>query len=215
LVVLVFLDGVYISRAAAGVFLPWPGKRSPDAQKVGPLALSTTVLLGAGAVIAGALLKNVVEVVTARQFTATEPGWQWTISAAGASILGLSFGTWRVLVSGPVPAFSSFPAVLASGLYRATIAPATALLAIGSRLWPEHALDSAARGIASLASHAARAVDAIEAIAFDRGAAELANGIWKSGGRVRLLETGRVYVYTGGVFAWVILIMIVFAAIWR
>lgn len=214
LITLIFLDGVYISRAAAGVFLFWPGHRQLELKRIGLLLISTTLLLGAGALIVGLWLKSAVEGVAPRQF-ATEPGWGWTISAIISSILGLTYGTWRVLASGPVAAFGDFPDVLASGLYRATTAAARAVLAIGSHHWPERALDNAARGIAVIANQAARGVEAIETGGFDRGAAELASGIWKSGGRVRLLETGKLYIYTGGVFAWVILMILVFAAIWH
>lgn len=241
-VALIFLDAVYISRAAVGVFLSWPGHRSPEIQKTGPLVRSTMAMLGAAAVIGGFWLKSAVEVAAPQQHSGPESGWEWTILAIAASLVGLSFGAWRVMTCGPIAAFGNFPDAFASALYTATTAPARVLLAAAqSRLLPERALDQFTRGAGLLTSRVAdgvekfeitvldyfahivglianRGADGIEVVetsGFDRGTCELAATIWKSGGRMRLLQTGKIYMYTGGVFAWVVLMMVVFAAIWH
>jgi NADH-quinone oxidoreductase subunit L len=215
LLVLIFLAGVYISRAASGIFLDWPGTPAPRVRQPGKLVLTTTLILATGAVVTGFLLRRAVEHASPVAMAAGEPEWIWRIAAIVASIAGILFGAGRVLAVGPVPSFASWPVPVAAALYRASVAPAHAALALSRRIWPEEALDRAAKATAMLTNFAAFGVEKIEAGGFAAESGRLAAAIWNVGGRLQGLETGKIYTYTRAVFLWAIFVICLFALIWR
>jgi NADH-quinone oxidoreductase subunit L len=237
---LIFLAGVYISRAASGIFLNWPGASIPSTGKPQTLVLIAMLLLAGGAAVIGFLLRHDVEQVLPTRLAADELKWIWRVWAIIASITGILFGAWRVLTAGPVPSFAPWLERLATVLYGASLAPANAALTLSRRMrpeealdWsakavvrlfevsaagverPEEALDRSAEGIASFARASATGVEKIETGGFAAETGRLTAGIWNAGGWLRGLETGKIYVYTRTVFIWTIFVICLFALIWK
>jgi NADH-quinone oxidoreductase subunit L len=241
MLLLIFLAGVYISRAAAGVFLNWPGAPIPDTtRKPQKLILVPSLLLAVGAAVIGSLLQHPVEQALPIHAAAGELSRTWRAWAIVASVTGILFGGWRVLVAGPVPSFVPWLERLATALYRASLAPAHMALALTRRMWaegvldrsakgiarfaeasaisvenPEESLDRGANAIASFAQDSAAGVEKIETGGFAAETGRLAAAIWNAGGWLRGLETGKIYTYTRTVFIWTIFVVCLFALIWR
>jgi NADH-quinone oxidoreductase subunit L len=213
---LVFLAGVYISRPAAGIFLNWPGASVPATQKTGKLVLTTTMVLAVGSVVAGFLLRHPIEYFSFIGGKAVvEPAWTWRLSAIAASLFGLAFGTWRVILVGPQPSFGAWPAPLARLLYRGSVIPAKAALAISSRMWTEQMLDVAARNAANFIDTAGSGVVNLEDGGFVAQTNRVSSAIASLGDRLRSFETGKIYTYTRTVFVWAIFVVCLVALVWR
>ncbi|MCL4401731.1 MAG: NADH-quinone oxidoreductase subunit L [Acidobacteria bacterium] len=214
MLLLILLAGVYISRATAGVFLRWPGAPTPPATNPGRLMIGATVILAAGAIFVGYLIRMPMEHVIPAMISAGGPGWGLRGSVMLASSVGLVFGTWRVRSAGPVPSFTWLAGALGFLIYRVSLIPARAAVLVSQNLWTEPALDKAARAAARAATRGADAVDSAETDGFAGGADRLASALWTSGGRLRGLETGKIYAYTAAVFVWAVLAAGLYALIW-
>jgi NADH-quinone oxidoreductase subunit L len=153
-------------------------------------------------------------------------------------VAGLGFGAWRVLSRGPVPALGSFPDLLAHAVDAITV-PARAAVPLGNRLrYPERAFDWMGRAIATAAVAAGRTLgasearlnrtaqsaarataaaagmaDAAETGGFAAGGERFAAALHRAGGGLRLVQSGRVYLYTLGLVAWILVAAAVFVVL--
>jgi NADH-quinone oxidoreductase subunit L len=259
LLLLIFLAGVYISRAGVAVFARRPDAPEPAGHDPGWLLLGPMALLALGALGGGWLLAGRIEAFLA--FPAEpEVALVWRMSAVAASLAGLALGALRVWRSGPVPTFGGLPRRLDQGLSRATALPANlAFYASSVADGIEAGFDRLVRGLGGTARRLAAGNERIEAgfdrvarglggttrrlaagnkrieAGFDHAAATAAGvtldlghatetnetrgisatldrfaGLFnRAGGRLRTLQSGRLYLYTLGLFLWVLLVGIV------
>ena len=218
-------------------------KRAANSASAGdatPVQLVPLLVLAAGAMVMGWIAVEPLAHLLPFALPQTKPGWGWTLAMIAASVTGLGAGAWRVRGHGPVAVLGAWPLQLAHALDRATRAPATAALAIARALTTiEAALDRGARAaagasltIARALAHAergidrgaraaagagvacARGVDTAEARGFAAGADHLAGGLLRGGQQLRRLESGKVYLYALGLFAWVLLAVLAIAIVW-
>ncbi|MGY2895081.1 NADH-quinone oxidoreductase subunit 5 family protein [Deinococcus sp. UYEF24] len=229
LLALIFLAGVYISRAAISTF--WgPALQPSEAQEVS-LALRFPALLlavlGLGAGLLGPLVKSAVG-------SADGPALplSWVFASVLCSVAGLLFGGWRAARAGaaPAPAFGHWAGWTALGLEAAThgggslaftlsrgldraetrldrgargLGRVATLLAASTGI-TEHALDAGGRALSALTRRASAGTERAEQ-AFSVSGNLLARGIGTLGDRARGLETGKIYLYTLALFAAVLL----------
>ena len=227
IVLLFFLAGTYIGRATIAVF--FAGRReSADASEPGWTMLAGMVLLALIALCLGWLLKHRLEawLPFALETESGQPAWR--LIGIAAALSGLALGAvraWR----GPAPVFGALSASIGPGLMALTVAPAEWVkrLAIGIML-VEKLLDDATRRMAAVVWDLAQEAESTEAFALDGGgrlaaaaALRLADGMesaegigFGSGGdrlaanisfggeRLRLLQTGKIYLYTIGLLLW-------------
>jgi NADH-quinone oxidoreductase subunit L len=156
---------------------------------------------------------------------APEPRIEWRLLGITAAVLGLAASAARQAT----PALGTWPRMLGAGLMRATLAPAgwTVILAKGIDTL-EHVLDAVVQGIAAGVLMLARGALASERFGFSCGGDSIAAGILRlaagtegaerfgfggggdriaadigfAGESLRLLQTGRLYLYTLGLFVW-------------
>ncbi len=240
MLMLIFLAGVYISRAGLAVFAEWKGAPSPAAKKLQTLMLAPMILLGAAALGLGFALKATIERVLPFAAGGGANGfWRWGAIAASAS--GLLFGAWRVRAAGAAPAFGAFPLALAQWLQSATQMPAR-LATFGAQMLEqleqtfdagaraffaavmrlafaaeqvEKNLDLAAETMGSATLQAANSTDFVEVKGFGKGIDWVAALFGRAGEGLRPLQSGRTYFNTMSLFAWVLLIGLLFVLIWR
>ena len=239
LLLLVFLAGVYISRAGAATFLSWADTPKPKGKRTGtkmavPMLFLAALALGAGWVLSGPLepFLNFGERPEAHAV--------WSLWAVAASLAGLTFGTWRTLRRGPVPAFGWFPGGLERGLAALTRAPVVAVRRVAAGVnWLEQGFDMAVRLLAEGLVALARSLSEFEG-AFDRSAHGLASGTLRlasgteqaersgfsrggdafarlfrlSGERLRASQSGKLYLYTLVLFAWVAAVLVGGMLLW-
>lgn len=119
MLILIFLAGVYISRAVFVTFANWRGSPHPDARDPG-LPMTGAMLLGAIAALSlGWVLSGQLEALL--QFPPSPHlVWGWRVVAILASLSGLVWGSWRAVRTGPAPVLGSFPGLLEQGLNIAT-----------------------------------------------------------------------------------------------
>jgi len=238
LLLLIFLAGVYISRAGAATFLSWSGAPNPKGKRTGtrmaaPMLLLAALALGFGWVLSGPLERFL-------PFAETPEGNAiWTLWALAASVAGLAFGMWRTLWYGPRPAFGGFPTSLERGLADLTRAPVVAVRMVAAgvnRL--EHGFDMIVRLLAAGVAALARGLNEFEG-GFDRSAQGLASGTLRlasgteqaersvsrggdafahlfrrSGERLRTSQSGKLYLYTLVLFAWVVAVLVGGVLLW-
>ena len=236
---LIFLAGVYISRAGVAVFLSWPGAPKPTGKRPGvwmtlPMVLLAVLALCAGWVVVGSL-ESFLPFPEPPEAHVT-----WTLWAVAASVLGLVFGSWRTLQHGPVPAFGGFPVGLGHALNALTFIPVTAVRAVSAGVnGLEHALDSAvqrlasstlvlarslnwteggfdrgARGLATLTLRTATGTEKMEEAGFSRGGNTFARLFGRSGSWLRKTESGKLYLYTLILFVWVAAVVVGGVLLW-
>ena len=239
-VLLIFLAGVYISRAAVSTFAPWPGAPAPTAHDPGgrmrvPLLAAALLALGVGWFLSGRLggLLELSEGAPA--------GQPWTLGAVAASGLGLAWGGWRALRRGPVPALGSFPKLLQGALERVTAAPALLTWGLARQLERlERVLDGLARRLAGTVRQLAGAFDRLEAgfersaqglgraarntadgadraerAGFADGGDHVATRLGGFGERLRALQSGKLYLYTLVLFTWALTVGLAGLLWWR
>lgn len=212
--VVIFVAGVYISRAAVAVFF---GKHSEEphakdakdrqgsseplrpsralreaalggARSPGFIMKSAMIALALAAAGLGWALHGRIENVLAFSAIA-ELGWTWKIIAVGCGLAGLSFGAWRVRSAGPAPALGTFAIVLERSLEVFTRAPATVTFAVARTIAGiESSLDSAACGLMRLALTTARLEDGAEAV-FDGSARKFVRFALASANTADQIET--------------------------
>lgn len=240
MIVLIFLAGVYISRAGMAVLAAWPGSPAPAARDPGVSMTVAMLLLALAALVVGWMLSGQLEAILPFA-TGEEVGWTWRLLAVLASLSGLAFGAWRVRTCGPVPAFGAFPGGFAYTLHVATRFPAQLACACADGLaqmektldnrvrklgasirvlagvqdLAELRLDKVARTLGEATLALARASEVTERRGFSDRLDRLAGGLSLMGGRLRTLQNGKLYAYTLGIFVWVLATGIVGVLLWR
>lgn len=231
MLVLIFLAGVYISRAWSAVFADWKGNSNIQADKPGMMIIYPMLSLGFLAVISGFLLKlNIESLLPFPSFPSI--GWGWRSASIAASVSGLTYGTLRVLKSGPVPSFGSVFSYLTNVVDAFVILPVK-IVRFASEMVNsfEGILDSAVKTVSATVLVLAKADDGAEMV-FDRTAKSLSSFIIKSadsvdscevtgishwtdkfafsfsaaGKGLSKIQTGKIFVYTLIVFSWIIII---------
>ena len=239
LVFLIFLAGVYISRAGMAAFAAWRDAPDVSVEEVGwcmKVGMLTTALfaLGLGWALTGRL-EAFLPFEGAPHVSAV-----WTLWAIAASFAGLMLGAWRVWQAGPVPTFGTFPVSLAEGLERVTQTPARATERIASAVdAAEQGFDIAVRRLADTVQHGGRALDGLETIfdrsaragaaltldlanrtdqaervGFARGGDAFARLLGRSGERLRAAQSGKLYLYTLILFVWTGAAILAGALLW-
>ncbi len=237
MLVLIFLAGVYISRAWSAVFTDWNGKDNRKISRPGKTILYPILFLAFLAIITGYLLKLNIESLLDFP-SAPSIGWDWKSAAIAASISGLSYGTFRVFKSGPVPSFGNLFSYLTNVVNIFVIVPVK-IIRFASVLvdFIEGVFDSAAKSIAGIVLVIAKADDRAE-LALDRTAQALSSFIIKSadgvdrcelsgfskeadkfafsfslaGKELRRLQSGKIFIYTLILFSWVIITALIAGA---
>lgn len=239
-VLLIFLAGVYVSRAAVSAFAPWPGAPVPEAHDPGgrmlvPLLAAALLALGVGWFLSGRL-EGLLELSERAPV-----GQLWTLSAVAASLLGLVWGGLRTFQRGPVPALGDLPRVLQGVLEGVTAAPVSLIWRLARQLVRfEQALDGLARRLAGTVRQLAGTFDLLEA-GFERSAKALGGATraaanltdraeragFASGGdrfatllgsfgeRLRALQSGKLYLYTLVLFTWALVVGLAGLLLWR
>jgi len=229
MLVLIFLAGVYISRAGASVFADWKGKNNWQISKPGKMITYTMLFLAGLSVIAGYILKLNIESLLAFP-SAVSIGWGWRGAAIAAGISGLTYGTVRVIRSGPVPSFGNLFSYLTKAVNIFVLVPVkiTQLTSMLVNLF-EGALDSAAKGLSntvltlaggddkaelaldrsaqrlsSLVLKSANGVDRSEVTGFSKMADKFAFSFSLAGKELRKIQSGKIFIYTLILFSWII-----------
>lgn len=236
MLLLIFLAGIYISRAGVATF--WPRSENAHAHEVGALMAWPGLILAAAALFGGLTGEVLLGLLPFTQSPEVALGWR--ISAIAASVLGLAWGGVRAVRLGAAPALGSWPSGLGSALESLTLGVARGTWALSLGLQRiEAGLDGAARSVAHAAIGTSRGVQRAESgldtsgravsnftvsganltaraeeAGFAQGADNLANGLGSLGTRLRGLETGKIYLYTLILFGWV-LVMALAALLWR
>ncbi|TSA85512.1 NADH-quinone oxidoreductase subunit L [Deinococcus detaillensis] len=236
MLLLIFLAGVYISRAGVATF--WPRRENAKAHEVGALMAWPGLILAVAALFGGVLgevLRGLLPFTPSPEVTLG-----WRIAAISASVLGLAWGgVWAVRLSA-TPALGDWPRVLGTaleglmvGMARGTwalslglqrlegglngAARSTAHAALGSSLGVQRAessFDTSGRVVADFTLSGANLTARAEEGGFAQGADNLARSLGNLGTRLRGLETGKIYLYTLILFGWV-LVMAVGAVLWH
>lgn len=239
MITLIFLAGVYISRATTAAFLSWPGAPAPPACDPGKFMLAPMLLLTVAALGLGGLLKG--HLATLLGFHAAhELNWLWRGAAIFASIIGLTFGAWRVRSKGPAPALAKFPQTIPGFLDVLTRAPARGAFYLSLLFMKiESGLDRLAgtlgRFVLKLSDFNDKAENNFDrlahwlakstlVLAHETGIAEdkgisyavdrLAGTFGRTGGVLRHLQTGKIYLYTLVLFVWIIFTGVVVGLVW-
>lgn len=228
LLLLIFLAGVYLSRAGVAAFLSWPGAPKPAGERPGLWTALPMVLLALLALVAGWVVVGPLEsFLPSAKPPEVHPSWR--VWAVASSVAGLVFGSWRTLQHGPVPAFGRFSVGLGRGLEVATSAPVIAARALSAGVnrlegvldktvrrlaagtfalahgfdQAEDGLDKGARGLAAATTSAAAGTERAEQAGFSGGGDAFARLLGRSGERLRAAESGKLYLYTLILFVWV------------
>lgn len=218
ILLLVLLAGLYIGRTATATFFGARRSIKPIHEPDWTMRIGM-VLLAIPAAALGWLVS--------RRLGTSGPETAWRLTTVAAGIAGLIVGSvraWR----GAVPGLGSWPAAIGAGLMTATMAPARWTMRIAAKLDAiESALDRVARAIANAADclacsirsaervlyraadwagagawRLARVTEGAEAFGFGRGGDRVAADIGFGGERLRMLQTGKLYLYTLGLFLW-------------
>ena len=202
LVFLIFLAGVYISRAGMAAFSSWQETPNVSAEEVGwrmraGMLTLALVALGLGWALSGRL-ETFLSFEEAPHVSAI-----WTLWAIAASVAGLMLGAWRVWQAGPVPTFGTFPLSLAEGLETATKAPTVAAERVG--IWVERleqGLDASIRALTTLTFAFANRTDRVERGGFSEGGDAFARSLGSVSEYLRAAQSGKLYLYTLILFIW-------------
>lgn len=232
LLVIVFVAGVYISRAGAAVFGRWPGAPEPSVEKqersmqIGMIGLAVFAL-GLGWALSGTI-KHLMPFESGPELATG-----WKIAAVLVALAGIAFGVLRVYRRGPVPALGGAWVYLERGLNAMTsgigaifqwLAIAVdrvergldtgalrfkkgfGLAAAGCDLL-DVGFDWGARALSRATILAADGSDRLEHSGFSLGGDRFARLLGTGGGGLRRLQTGRLYLYTLGLFVWGLLVV--------
>lgn len=199
IVVFLFLAGLYIGRAAAATFF---GSRAEDeaVREPGwPMTIGMVLLAMAAAVLGWML---------AYSFHAGGPGIEWRLLGIVAGVLGLATGTVR----SAIPVLGTWPAMLGIALMRASLAPAQWTMKLARPInILEYGLDAAVRWTAAGILRLGAGIKGAERYGFGGGGDRIAADISFAGEGLRLVQTGRLYLYTLGLVFWVVAAVIVSA----
>ncbi len=265
LLLLVFLAGVYISRAGVAVFGRWPATPEPSAEDPHRFMQAAMIVLAVFAAGLGWALSDKIGhmVPFAKHGAELAPGWK--IAAVLAAAAGIGWGSTRVVRHGPVPSLGALWSGLESGLNRVTefigrsvagsalkLAPVDrtaggaaaglkqgafsaaagcdgleGLVDAGAR-WvgqaaraaaagsarTERALDGGAAALAMACLRLANRSDRIETAGFSDGLDSLAALFGRGGKRFVFLQSGKLYLYTLGLFIWTLLVIVLGFVVW-
>ena len=226
---LVALAGVYVGRAATATFARRSGAPRVGAQPPARAMKAGMAVLALGAIGLGWVLSGRIDRLLPFASPTAAAEW-WRIGAAASGLGGLAFGAWHVRAHGTAAAITSPVLRLERLLLAVTRAPARLGLSLAASVQAlERALDKGARR-AVLAAHllasrssllesifdgAGRAIarramgladvaQRVERAAFRQPIDGLAARVGLAGASVRGVETGRLYLYTSGIVAWVL-----------
>jgi NADH-quinone oxidoreductase subunit L len=227
---LVFLAGVYSSRAATAVFVSWPWAPAPEGGDPGPSMRIGMIGLGLLAVGLGWVLsgnmKHLVDLASGPKLPLP-----WKAAAMIAALLGIGLGWLRVRRRGPRPALGGFPAWLEAALNAATgLAPRFTVRFAAGLQSVEEGIDRFAAGLHAGFQKTGGLVDRSES-GLDRLAGRISHGIFRTAAASERMEnsgfsdgldrfaalfsragrqtgrwqTGKIYLYVAGLFVWVVL----------
>lgn len=240
LLLLIGLAGVYIGRAGMATFARWPSAPQPDGDDPARPMLAALLGLGLAAAGLGWLLAGPIHELL--PFDA-EPDLDlvWRMGAVAAGTTGLLLGGWRVHSLGPIPALGRFPLRLEDWFLAATAVPGRVAFTLAAGVEQlERGLDGLAQGLGHAVNTLAQGSDGWEA-GLDRGTRRLAEGtivlagvadstevrgfsngldrfarlFSRAGRELRPIQSGKLYLYTLGIFAWVVAIGVLSALLWR
>ncbi|MEO8713526.1 MAG: NADH-quinone oxidoreductase subunit L [Acetobacteraceae bacterium] len=198
---LVFLSGLYISRAGAAIFL---GPEPPGAREAGgrkALMVAGSVALGIATALGSLVVTQGPAVLPFERMAELRHAWR--VVAILAGLAGLLLGTARAWRHHAAPFVSVVPAALERALTTATAIPVRAAGVIAASLdITETWLDGAARRVADAVWMLATGTDRLERHGFAGGGDRFARVLQSGGERLRSLETGKIYLYTLGLFIW-------------
>jgi NADH-quinone oxidoreductase subunit L len=233
IIVLVFLAGLYIGRATVLTFFRRDAEEPREVREPDRLMICGMAALAIPAVGLGLFLFGNLQGLLALG-AVSESSWIWRIAALIATVGGLVLGgglAWRKRAAS---LFGTLPHALESALFVLTMAPArltfrlaerlqaievwldraaqtigstSARLAIGSRTI-EAGLDRSAYNLQKSIWSLARQTDDVEALGFSRGGDKLAAEVAGGGEHLRALQTGKLYLYTLGLFIWATAVLI-------
>ena len=144
MLLLIFLAGMYISRAGVATF--WPRSENAQAHEVGTLMAWPGLILAVAALFGGLLgeaLRGLLPFTPSPEVTLG-----WRISAISASVLGLAWGGVRAVRLGASPALGDWPRALGTALEGLTMGTArgTWALSLGVAVGLEAGPDMTAAG---------------------------------------------------------------------
>jgi NADH-quinone oxidoreductase subunit L len=196
---LIFLSGVYISRVGVAVFF---GKRPLSDERRGEHSLP--MLIGMFALAIAASLGTWIVALVPRVLPfGPNPSlsWPWRVTVMLASTTGLAAGAWHAWRCHAAPTFGPWSAALSRALATATMFPLRIVQAIAHAvLRAEGGLDALTRAIASTACALAAGCDRLERQEFGDGGDRLVEALHGAGDRLRRFESGKLYLYTLGLF---------------
>lgn len=220
------LAGVYIARAAIGTFGPWREAERLEGPKPSWLMQLPMLALAGAAATLGVLIGPAARVLPwPESVPASE--WGWTAAAIAASVAGLSVGVWRIRRQ-PVPALGAWASALSQALQTSAVAVAGAVRRAGricavlegridgAAVAAVEAMRSTGRtcaaiedGVDRLARASARATLSLAAVVrhgeddgFWVGNDRFARALDAAGASTTRLESGKIFLYSAGVFAW-------------
>lgn len=222
---LIFLGGLYIARAGIAVFA---GSRPVSRQR--PVETSFPMLIGMMALAVAAALGSLIVAAVPEMLpfrAQPEAPWFWRVVAILAGAAGLAVGGWYARQYHAASPLGRLPGAIERSLAAATEflpvivsvivhgverierrldAVAGEALGIGriciivQRI--EHWFDAVARRVAAGVWFLASGSDRLEQRDFGGGGDRLAQAFQSSGETLRALESGRIYLYTLGLFVW-------------
>lgn len=265
LLLLVFLAGVYISRAGVAVFGRWPAAPEPDSEDPDRFMQAAMIVLAVFVAGLGWALSNKIGHLVPFEHHGVELTVAWKIVAALAGLAGIGWGTLKVYRKGPVPALGALWSGLESGLnqvmsfigrivagsaLKLTTVEQTAdgaalalkptafsaatgcdriegLIDAGARLVRqvahaaaagsermERALDNRTAAMAAACVRLANRSDRIETAGFSNGLDSFAALFGRGGKRLASFQTGKLYLYTMGLFIWTLLVIVLGFVVW-
>ncbi len=208
-IVLILLGGAYVGRAGSRVFLGSKPTAKVPREENRPSMLAGMAALAVVTALGSFILTGLPRLLPFG--AAPDLPWAWRAGVLLAGAAGLGMGAWlgRTHARLARPALGRLPGALSSALAAATVLPGRAALWVarsGTRV--EEGLDAAARWIADAVWGAALRSDRLERREFGGGGDRLAEGLRAAGGRLRQLETGKLYLYTLGVFVWSLAVLV-------
>jgi NADH-quinone oxidoreductase subunit L len=206
LLLLIFLAGVYISRAGAALFLPRPGTSEPKGTRASRVMIVPMLILAGLAAVGGILNGFLGDLLPFDVPVEAGLGWAWRVAAVGSSVLGMTTGILVVKSVGPRPALGSWPLIFWRALNWVALKPASLIMGLSRGLpAPEWAFDAAGRFVCRAALSLSRASDRTEGAGFGGGLDRFAEEIRAAGENLGRLQTGKVYLYAMVVFVWTLL----------
>jgi NADH-quinone oxidoreductase subunit L len=204
---LIFLSGVYIARAGIAIFAgDQPKSASGPTERNRPMLIGM-LALGVAAALDGLVVTLIPQILPFGM--QPQAPWSWRLFVILAAVTGLAFGGWHAWRYHAASPFGWLPGALEGALGIATALPVKIVLGLArgvSRL--EHQLDAFALGTANTVWALAVGSDRLERRDFGPAGDRLAHTLQWGGEKLRSLESGKLYLYTLGLFAWSLIVVI-------